>query len=155
MESATVRKVLVGILQFAAALITLLAVAVIHETVTEGFRNWPEIAFIQPFITASIIIGTILLLVVEVETVAICCAPITRMSDRSLTTRLRITRATLLALTGYMLVAFVVFWATTGLMHFTILASAALLSTLGIVTTALFTTRLHDLRPTPASTPRP
>ena len=154
MESATVRKVLVGILQFAAALITLLAVAVIHETVTEGFRNWPEIAFIQPFITASIIIGTILLLVVEVETVAICCAPITRMSDRSLTTRLRITRATLLALTGYMLVAFVVFWATTGLMHFTILTSAALLSILGLVTAALFTARLHDLRPTPASNSR-
>ena len=155
MESITVRKVLVGILQFSAALITLLAVAVIYETVTEGFRNWPEIAFIQPFITASIIIGTIPLLVVEVETVAICCAPVTHMGDRALTMRLRITRATLLALTAYMLIAFAVFWTMTGLMHFTILASAVLLSALGLVTASLFTARLHDLRSTPASTPRP
>lgn len=61
----------------------------------------------------------------------------------------------MLALTAYMLVAFVVFWATTGLMHFTILISAVLLSALGLVTAALFTARLHDLRPTPASTTRP
>ncbi|TPF86887.1 hypothetical protein BW13_02750 [Bifidobacterium sp. UTCIF-37] len=149
MESVTVRKILVAILQSSAALITLLAVAVIHEMVVEGFRNWPEIAFIQPFITASIIIGTVLLLVVEVETVAICCASVTRMSDKALATRLRITRATLLALTAYMLVAFVIFWATTGLMHFTILTSTILLSALGLAASGLFTARLHNLRPIP------
>lgn len=145
MKSPIVGTLLVRLLQCCVAGAIVVAVALFSMSIANGFADWPEIAYIKPFVFVSVVIGTVILLLVLIESIDCFFAGMRDVDVHYMLRKLNIIRWSSGILTAYLIAAFIVFWYATRLMHPTIIIIVALCCGIGIVSVVALTLLMHKL----------
>lgn len=145
MKTSVGSAIFVRLLQCCVVGAVIVAVALFSISVADGFVDWPEIAYIEPFVFVSIVVGTVLLLVALIESIDCFFSGMMHITINGVLKKLNIIRWIFGILTAYLVVAFAVFWYATQLMHPTIIIAVVLCCGIGISSVIALTLRMHQM----------